>query len=55
MFHAPGTADGFPSAPPSTALSAITSLLLLPEIKGTGGAPHQDLGSTHLCMNITGV
>jgi len=57
MFYAPGTADGFPSAPPSMALSAFTSLLLLLllEIKGTGGAPHQDLGSTHLCMSIPGV
>jgi len=56
MFYAPGTADGFPSAPPSMALSAFASLLLLLlEIKGIGGAPHQDLGSTHLCMNITGV
>lgn len=54
MFYAPGTADGFPSAPPSMALSAFTSLLLL-EIKGIGGAPHQDLGSTHLCMSIPGV
>lgn len=55
MFYAPGTADGFPSAPPSMALSAFTSLLLLLEIKGTGGAPHQDLGSTHLCTSIPGV
>mgnify|MGYP001855399347 CR=1 FL=1 len=56
MFYAPGTADGFPSAPPSMALSAFASLLLLLlEIKGIGGAPHQDLGSTHLCMSIPGV
>lgn len=40
MFYAPGTADGFPSAPSSMALNAFTSLLLLLEIKAPLGVLH---------------